>query len=80
MSQSSTPPNPRHNAPEQSAVERSRLEAARNRRLESHMLVSMPQRSTAVPHARNPKDLHDGVDVSELPDTAFDELFKAEDK
>ena len=61
-----------------SAVERARLSAKRDTRLEQHMLSARPDPASSPRGPREPRDpleLQRGVDVQVLADSAFDQLF-----
>jgi hypothetical protein len=61
-----------------SAVERYRLTAKRDTRLEQHMLPARPDSADASRGPREPRDpleLQRGLDVQVLEDSAFDRLF-----
>lgn len=86
----SMPRTPTHHigikgADELSAVERERLQLARNSRLEPHFLgesaAPAPKRNPPLPERlattdpRDPQELHRGIEVSYLSDSAFGDLF-----
>jgi hypothetical protein len=58
-----------------SAVERARLNAKRDTRLEQHMLQPRPEAAPREP--RDPTELERGLEVHVLPETAFDRFFPA---
>ncbi len=57
---------------ELSAMERARLSARRDTRLEQHMLQS---RLEPTPAPRAPLELQRGLEVEVLPESEFDRLF-----
>lgn len=69
---------------ELSSVERERLVEARRSRLHPHVLVAArPAAPTPrpaaprvpIPDVRDPLDLHSGLDIQYLAETAFDDFF-----
>ncbi|MDH5538429.1 MAG: hypothetical protein OEY03_03395 [Rhizobacter sp.] len=70
---------------EQSSVERERLRALRQSRLEQHVLAptraaaALPRNSggrVPIPDLRDPLDLHSGLDITYLSESAFGDLFE----
>jgi len=74
---------------ELSAVERERLRNARRNRLDQHMLgpkrpgspgPQTPGTRVLIPQLRDPLDLHSGLDITYLSESAFVELFPLPNK